>query len=214
MHAISYNAVPQYIKSVILIKFRHAFRFCCLNHNHHIWWNLSHDTFSQSIMLIRILWQSGLVLFHQLRWCGAKVSSGISVLHDCIFLDVFMKHFVKNEIVYGMKWCPWGMQLLAYCHWKYSTNFWQAENNSGINVPVYKITHFYTLRKKAVTPPNRVSFWWLFIFYLLIRFKGRVVGMVYVFFLCFVCTILFNVYFGKFLKTFIDIGEIVLYEHI
>ena len=165
-------------------------------------------------MLIRILWQSGLVLFHQLRLSGAKVSPGIWVLHDCIFVDVFMKHFVKNGIVHGTKLCTWAMQHLVYCHWRYSTNFWQVENNSGNNFPVYKNhSFFYTLGKKAVTPPNQVSFWWLFIFYLLIRSKGRLVGMVCVF-LCFVCTILFNVYFGKFVMTFIDIGEIVLYEHI
>ena len=39
-------------------------------------------------------------------------------------------------------------------------------------------------------------------------FKGRLVGMVYDFFLCFVCTVLFYVCFGKFAMTFIDGEEI------
>ena len=43
--------------------------------------------------------------------------------------------------------------------------------------------------------------------YLLVRSKaGWLAG--FMGFLCIVCTILFNVYFGKFGMTFIDIGEI------
>ena len=62
------------------------------------------------------------------------------------------------------------------------------------------------LEKKVVTPWNEVPFWWLFIFYLLLKSKSRLVGRIYVF-LCIVCLILFNVYFGKFMMTFIDIGQ-------
>ena len=63
------------------------------------------------------------------------------------------------------------------------------------------------LEKMVVAFRNEVHFWRLFIFYLLVRSEGRLVGRSYVF-LCMVWTILFNIYFGKFLMTFIDIGEI------
>ena len=54
---------------------------------------------------------------------------------------------------------------------------------------------------------DEAPFWRLFIFYLLMRSRGRLVGRIYGF-QCIVCTILLNVYFGKFVMTFIDIGEI------
>ena len=60
----------------------------------------------------------------------------------------------------------------------------------------------YTLGKKVVTPRNGVPFWRLFIFYLLVRSKGRLAGRIYVF-LCIACAILFNVYLGKFVMTLI-----------
>ena len=71
---------------------------------------------------------------------------------------------------------------------------------------VYELYIPYTLGKKIGTPRNGVPFWRLFIFYLLVRSKGRLVGRIYVF-LCIVCTILFNRYFGKFVMAFIDIRK-------
>ena len=66
---------------------------------------------------------------------------------------------------------------------------------------------FYTLGKMVVTPQNEIPFWRIFIFYLLVRSKGRLVGRIY-FFLCILWAIMFNVYFGKFVITFIDTREI------
>ena len=63
----------------------------------------------------------------------------------------------------------------------------------------------YTRGKKVVATLNEVAFWQLFIFYLLVRSKGRLGVMA---FLCIICLILFNVYFGEFVMTCIDIGEI------
>ena len=56
----------------------------------------------------------------------------------------------------------------------------------------YIITQLYTLGKQVVTTRNEVPFWRLF--YLLVRFKGRLFGRIKGV-LCIVCTILFNVFF-------------------
>ena len=73
----------------------------------------------------------------------------------------------------------------------------------GINQPLWCAL----LKKIIVTPRIEVSSWRLFIFSLLVRSKGRLLTGFMVF-LCTVSTILFNVYFGKFVITFFDIGEI------
>ena len=49
-----------------------------------------------------------------------------------------------------------------------------------------------------------VSFWRLFIFPLLVKCKGSLVGIFYVLY----ALICLNVYFGKFVIAFIEIGEI------
>ena len=80
--------------------------------------------------------------------------------------------------------------------------------NDLVTLPIHCISHLDTLlEKKVVTPRNEVPFEWLYIFYLLVRSTGRLVGNMYGF-LCVVCAILFNVYLAKFVKTFIDNGEI------
>ena len=61
--------------------------------------------------------------------------------------------------------------------------------------------------ERSLLQPGMRYFWQLFIFYLLVRSKGRL-WEGFLVFVCILCTILFNVYFGNFLMTFIDIGEI------
>ena len=66
---------------------------------------------------------------------------------------------------------------------------------------------YYTLGKKVVTPQNEVSPWQSFIFYLFLRSEGRLVGRIYVFYAFQAISCLMR-FFGKFVMTFIDIGEI------
>ena len=61
--------------------------------------------------------------------------------------------------------------------------------------------------KRVVTPGNGEPFGDYSYLYLFVGFRRRQVGRIYVF-LYIICTILFNVYFGKLVMTFIDIGEI------
>ena len=65
----------------------------------------------------------------------------------------------------------------------------------------------HSWKHNVVTPRNEVPFWRSFIFYLLVRSKGRLVGRIYGFSM-YCKRYLFNVYFGKLVMTFIDIGEI------
>ena len=65
----------------------------------------------------------------------------------------------------------------------------------------------YTLLKKRCYTPEWATFLAIIHILSVCEVKIRMVGG-FMFFLCIVCTILFNVHFGKFVMTFIDIGEI------
>ena len=72
---------------------------------------------------------------------------------------------------------------------------------------IHTYKHTCTLENNVVTPWNEVPFWRLSILHLLLGFEGKLDDRMHVF-LCIVCTILFYVYFDKFVMTFIDIWEI------
>ena len=80
-----------------------------------------------------------------------------------------------------------------------SFKFWDLVR---LILEMLRYRYITVLANKFVTPRNEVPFWRLFIFYLLVRSKGRLVGRIY----GIVCAILFNMYFGIFVMTFIDIG--------
>ena len=61
--------------------------------------------------------------------------------------------------------------------------------------------------EKGYYSRNEVAVWRLFIFYWLLASKGRLIDRIYGL-RSIVCTILFDVYFGKFVMIFIDIAEI------
>ena len=65
-----------------------------------------------------------------------------------------------------------------------------------ITTTIWRCRKNFSQRQRSFTPWNEVPFWRLFIFYLLVKSKSRLVGRIYVF-LCIVCTILLNLYFGK-----------------
>ena len=114
-------------------------------------------------------------------------------------------------------------QMVLHCLVNHSAMTYQSQKQFGKKYKFYITKRLYhsryemisydihdvhtLLEKRLLHLRNEVTFWRLFIFYLLLRSQGRLVGRIYAF-QCIVCTILFDVYFGKSVRRFIDIGEI------